>query len=314
MLIALLASLLGLAGLVWSADVFVAGSASLALRFGLSRMTVGLTLVAFGTSAPEILVSGAAALAGSPGLAVGNALGSNIANMGLVLGITVLLMPIPILRHTRAQDMPLYLGVAALAGLLLSDYRLAVHDGLILLGTCALILYLLWRYRSDSLTEEADLDQEELDPGRALRFFLGGLVVLLISARLLVWGATHLAMAAGISESVIGLTLVALGTSLPELATSVTAARKGHADLAVGNVIGSNVLNLLTVLPLPGLLAAGVVEASLVNRDYLVMLGISVLTALLLAGTGRRPLGRLAGLALVLSYGGYIGLLAVETL
>lgn len=314
MLIALLASLLGLAGLVWSADVFVAGSASLALRLGLSRMTVGLTLVAFGTSAPEILVSGAASLAGSPGLAVGNALGSNIANMGLVLGITVLLMPIPILRHSRTQDMPIYLGVAALAGLLLSDYRLAVHDGLILLGTCALILYLLWRYRSDSLTEEADLDQEELDPGRALRFFLGGLVLLLISARLLVWGATHLALEAGISESVIGLTLVALGTSLPELATSLTAARKGHADLAVGNVIGSNVLNLLTVLPLPGLLAAGAVEASLVNRDYLVMLGISVLTALLLAGTGRRPLGRLAGLALVLSYGGYIGLLAVETL
>ncbi len=307
MLTALAATLIGLVALVRSADIFVHGSAGLALRLGMTPATVGLTLVALGTSAPEILISGTAALTGSPGLAVANALGSNIANTGLVLGAAIALAPLAVARTSRVRDLPACIMVTLLVGVLLFDRHLALIEGLVLLAVLALVLLLLWRYPDAQLVEEAEEEMAQ-DQGRAawVRFF-AGLLVLLVSARLLVWGATRLALELDVSEELVGLSIVALGTSLPELATAVTAARRGHPGLVLGNVLGSNVLNLLTVLPLPALLAPGMVAAELAGRDYAVMLGVTLIAALILTLTGRRPVPRAAGWLLLILYGTYLG-------
>lgn len=309
MLVALAATLIGLVALVRSADLFVHGSAALALRLGMTPATVGLTLVALGTSAPEIMISGTAALTGSPGLAVANALGSNIANTGLVLGAAIALAPLAVARTSRVRDLPACVLVTALVGVVLLDHNLDIADGLVLLAVLAVILFLLWRYPDTHLVEAED----EVARDRNLRpwpRFFGGLVVLLVSARLLVWGASRLALELHVPEELVGLSVVALGTSLPELATAIAAVRRNHPGLVLGNVLGSNVLNLLTVLPLPALLAPGAVSATLAGRDYLVMLGLTLLAAVLLIITGRRPIPRPAGWLLMLVYAGYITWLA----
>ena len=315
MLIALLACVIGLVLLVWSADRFVAGAAGLALRLGMTPMTVGLTLVAFGTSAPEILVSATAALTGSSDLAIGNALGSNIANIGLVLALTLIARPILITADTRHQDLPVYLLVALLAGLFLLDGHLSRQDGILLLAAMALIGTLMWYFRrARPEAAEVEIPEHGSTTGRDWWLFISGLVVLLISARLLVWGAVKLALGLGVSETVIGLTLIAAGTSLPELAASVAAALRGHADLAIGNIVGSNVMNLLAVLPVPALLAPGLIDPALLLRDYPAMLGLSVLLMVLVLAAGRARLGRLAGLILLAGYAAYLTLLAAQSL
>jgi cation:H+ antiporter len=311
MLTALAATLIGLVALVRSADAFVHGSAGLALRLGMTPATVGLTLVALGTSAPEILISATAALTDSPGLAVANALGSNIANTGLVLGAAIALAPLAVARTSRVRDLPACIVVTLLAGALLFDRHLGFPEGLILLAVLALVLLLLWRFPDAQLVEEAE-EEMAREQGRAAWVrFLVGLVVLLASARLLVWGATRLALELNVSEELVGLSVVALGTSLPELATAVAAARRGHPGLVLGNVLGSNVLNLLTVLPLPALLAPGLVSAELAGRDYLVMLGMTLFAGLVLTVTGKRPVPRAAGWGLLFLYAAYIGWLGL---
>ena len=314
MLPALLACVFGLVILVWSADRFVGGAAGLALRLGMMPMTIGLTLVAFGTSAPEILVSATASLTGSSDLAIGNALGSNIANIGMVLAVTLLVRPILITPGTRQRDLPAYLLIAALTGLILLDGALTRREGALLLGALFVMGWLMWQFRQRDTLEEPELPAHGSSALKDWGLFISGLVMLLVSARLLVWGAVELALSLGVSETIIGLTLVAAGTSLPELAASVAAALRGHADLAIGNIVGSNIMNLVAVLPVPAMLAPGLMDPALVSRDFPAMLLLSAVLLILVLIAGRRKLGRVAGLVMLAGYTGYLTLLAAQSL
>lgn len=313
------AVLAGFVGLIWSADRFVEGSAALARRLGISKLTIGLTIVAFGTSAPEIMVSISASLRHAGALAVGNALGSNLANMGLVLAITALLVALPIQRHLLTRELPALLITTLLAGFTLHDGRLTRPEGALLLLALAVTLGLLAMGRRP---ETFDNDIPDYSRQAALFWFLAGLVTLIISSELLVWGGQNLALAAGVSPLVVGLTIIALGTSLPELAASVGSALKGHHDMALGNIIGSNLFNLLAVMALPGLIQAPTMDARVFSRDYLAMAAMTLLLAVAIAvdyrvrlgGTNRRRaplappqghLGRLIGAALLCGYVGY---------
>ncbi|WP_252176835.1 calcium/sodium antiporter [Endozoicomonas sp. 4G] len=308
MLIALAAILVGFIILTWSADRFVAGAAATASNMNVSRMLIGLTVVSIGTSAPEILVSLMAALQGFPGLAVGNAMGSNIANIGLVLGVTALIAPLPVKAALAKREIPLLVVISLVAGLCIANGYLGRIDGLILLAGLFITLYLMIRWQKQHPDEPLVEDEEipELSPAKAWLMLGSGLLLLLGSSQLLVWGATEIAKMMGISDLVIGLTIVAIGTSLPELAASVTSALKGHHDIALGNVIGSNIFNLLAVLSMPGLVAPGALDKAVILRDYPVMLGMTLLLALLcLIGKKPRQLGKVTGVALLSIYALY---------
>ncbi|MFP4132210.1 calcium/sodium antiporter [Thiohalospira sp.] len=279
--------LVGFVILVRAADRFIEGAAGLARNLGVSPLVVGLTIVGFGTSAPEMLVSGLAAWEGNSGIAIGNALGSNITNLALVLGVTALLIPMRVGSAILRREFPVMLLVMVAALLLLVDDRLSSLDGgLLLAGMVAYVGWLAWLARSDSSSTDpmvATLTEEipdALSTGRALVWTLVGLVLLLGSARLIVWGAATAAASLGISDLVIGLTVVAIGTSLPELAAALSSARKREFEMALGNVIGSNIFNLLGVLGLPGVIHATAVPAGVLERDFPVML---LLTALVFA-------------------------------
>lgn len=282
-LIYLLACFGGIAMLVWSADKFVQGAAAIAKHFGMSALMIGLTIVAIGTSAPEILVSSTAAIDGKQGLAIGNAMGSNIANIGLVLGITALIINLPVAGDIKRLELPALLITTIVTGLLLIDEHLGLVDGLILIGGLIIITLLLIR-KSQKSSDNSDLVQEaeelsDLPLSRAISWFIFALLILLVSSKLLVWAASGIAASFGVSEVIIGLTIVAIGTSLPELAASVAGAMKGHHDIAIGNVIGSNILNLMAVLSLPGLINPTDIDPSVLYRDYMVMLGLTLLMA-----------------------------------
>lgn len=311
-----IAILVGFVGLIWSADRFVNGAAAIAAQFGMPTLLIGLTIVAFGTSAPEILVSINAGLAGAGGLAVGNAVGSNLANIGLVLGITALIAPLPISRRLITREV-VYVAAATLAaGWVLFDLSITWHETLALFALLAFIVFLLIRQRSEH-PEMAEAEEVEeithlthVTPGKAWMLFSIGLVLLIIMSDILVWGATETAIRFGVSELIIGLTVVAIGTSLPELAASVASALKGHHDIALGNVLGSNMFNLLAVMAVPGLFAELNVESMAFSRDFLAMSG---LTALLIAmmiiavSTQPRPakLARWTGLLMLGPYLAY---------
>lgn len=302
---------------MWAADRFVLGSAAMAHNLGVSPLLIGLTVVGFGTSAPEMIVSSMAAGAGSPELSVGNALGSNIANIGMVLGASALVAPMSVRGTVLKRELPILIGCMLLATVLVLDAELGMMDGVVL--AVALFGLMAWIVRVGLRGEGGDEAESELpDPissGRALFWILVGLTLLLGSSRLLVWGASELARAAGVGPLVIGLSVVAIGTSLPELAASVVAAKRGEHDLAVGNVIGSNMFNTLGVLSLPGLIAPHEVPTLVLRRDLPVMFGI---TFLLFAMTRffLRPshLSRAEGALLVLAFVGYLALVfATET-
>ncbi len=312
----------GLIFLVWSADKFVQGSASIAKSLGMSTLMIGLTIVALGTSAPEILVSSTAALSGSQGLAIGNAIGSNIANIGLVLGITALIAQLPVTPLLKRQEIPAMLIVTLVAGLLLMDQHLGLMDGIILVSGIFVLMALLYKKSKNSpsdnhIADEMD-DIELLSLRQGIAWFCVALIILLISSKLLVWGATGIARTFGVSEVIIGLTIVAIGTSLPELAASVAGALKGHHDIAIGNVVGSNVLNLLAVLSLPGLLAPAAVDADVIYRDYPMMLGITLLMTLFATSrflsSGKSVISKGEGSILLICYFAYLAFLAKATL
>ena len=319
MLYPVLAVVFGVAALVWSADRFVHGAAAMAKNFGVSVFIIGLTVVAFGTSAPEIVISTSASLEGSPELAIGNAIGSNIANIGLILGITALFGALPIQRQTVREDLPILLVITLVAGGLLYDMKLDQIDGVILLVMLLAYLYFLIRHKKTTEgTEEEDvflaeieeeIEDEHLTNAQASFKFITGLVVLLGSAKLMVWGAQEIALAMGISEAIIGLTLVALGTSLPELAASISSVTKGHHDLAIGNIIGSNVFNLLTVLPMPALLAPSVLEPEIFSRDYALMLTLTLLLLILPFLGKRNHITAVKGIFLLSLYVAYYAVL-----
>jgi cation:H+ antiporter len=277
----------GLALLIWSADKFVEGAAALARLLGVSIMIIGITIVGFGTSAPEIVVSIVAVMQNTPDIAIGNALGSNIANIGLILGITAILAPIPIATRLFKTEYPLLILATVVMTWSLYDLTLDIVDGCALLGLLLLILYHLIREhrRHPAAYAKEEHESEELvhtmKMPAAIGWLLLGLLVLVSSSKLLVWGATGIALALGISELIIGLTVVALGTSLPELAASIASLRKGKPDLAIGNVIGSNLFNSLAVIGLPALFTTFSIDAAARSRDLSVVIGLTLMLILL---------------------------------
>ncbi len=304
---------LGIVALVWGADRFVLGAAGVARNLGVSTLVIGLVIVGFGTSAPELLVSAMAGLEGATGLAVGNALGSNIANVGLVLGTTALIVPLAVHSGVLKREFPVLLFMCFAVLILLWDGYLGRLDGFILVAALVGLIY--WTVRlalrerdHDPLQAEvAEEIPESITMGAAVLWLVVGLVVLLAGARMVVWGAVNIAHAFGVSEVIIGLTIVAIGTSLPELAASIMGALKGEPDLAIGNVVGSNLFNLLGVLGLPALIHPEVLDASVLSRDYPVMLGLTLALFLLVYSRRRTPrIGRGSGFLLLGAYGAYM--------
>lgn len=270
----------GLLVLVWSADRFVDGASAIANRAGLSPMLIGLTIVSVGTSAPEILISVMSALADSGELAVGNALGSNIANIGLVLGATLVITDIGLHRSTVFTDLPLLVIVVLITWGLLSDYQLSLGDSLILLTLLVLFFLRIFRQARISDSNGQTQDIPAMGMARAWASFLGGLLLLIGSSRVLVWSASNIALSLGVSELVIGLTIVAVGTSLPELAASIASALKGQADMAIGAIVGSNMFNILLVLAIPGLWSDLSLPSAVVGRDMVAVFLTSFVLAL----------------------------------
>jgi cation:H+ antiporter len=315
MLIATLAVVSGFILLVWGADRLVVGAAATARNLGISPLIIGLTIVGIGTSAPEMVVSAVAAWQGNPSIGTGNALGSNITNVALVLGITALVAPIRVESRILAREFPLLLVIMAFALWLASDSDLARVDGLLLIGGMGLLIaWLIWQGLQPSLPAAEPLAEEyaaeipqDLSTPRALFWLLSGMTILLASARLLVWGAVDLATLLGISDLVIGLTVIALGTSLPELAASVTAALRREHEIAIGNVIGSNMFNLLGVLGLPAAIAPHPIAGEMLWRDFPMMIALTLALWLMARGLRHRSqLTRSKGLLLLAGYLGYL--------
>ena len=317
MWVPLLLLIFGFIALVWSADRFLSGAAACATNLGVSKMLIGLTVVSVGTSAPEILVATFAALDDKPLLAVGNAIGSNIANIGLVLGITALIAPLPFSSTVRRQELPWLLAATGFTLVLLFDQHLSRLDGLLLLLGLFVILYLLMRGQSEdelsaSLQEELD-ELPEMTTPQAVAWLGLGLIVLLISAQVLVYAATWIAQALGVSDMIIGLTIVAVGTSLPELAATIGSAVKGHPDIAIGNVVGSNILNILAVLCVPGILSGATIDAVSLWRDCGMMLALTLMLALFAYGINSRPvITRFEGAVMLLFWIGYNSVLVQQ--
>ena len=311
----------GFIALIWSADRFLAGAASTATNLGVSKMLIGLTIVSVGTSAPEILVALAAALEDNPLLAVGNAIGSNIANIGLVLGVTALIAPLPFSQAVLRKELPWLIGATVGALLLLFDLELSAFDGLLLLSALGAIFYRLVTNReraTDEIHHNLANELEEIPQmttGHAAIWLVVGLTVLLASAELLVWAASTIADRLGVNDIIIGLTIVAIGTSLPELAATVGSALKGHTDIAIGNVVGSNILNILAVLCVPGLVNTTYIESVSLWRDCGMMLALTLMLALFAyAVNSRQYITRFEGAVMLSAWIGYNMLLVQQAL
>lgn len=320
MMLAVLAIIGGFALLVWSADRFVEGAAATARHAGMPSLLIGMVIVGFGTSAPEMVVSGMAALVDKPDIALGNALGSNIANTGLILGITALIAPITVHSKIVRRELPLLLMIGVLAGVLLWDNALTRFESLLLLagffGLIGWSIFAALGSRDDVLATEMEqeLTARSMPLGRALFWLAAGLVLLIVSSRILVWGAVDIAQALGVSDLVIGLTIIALGTSLPELAASVIATRKGEHDIAIGNVVGSNMFNLLAVIGIAGVIAPmQSVAAEVLSRDWPTMMAMTIALFVMAYGfRGEGRINRVEGLLLLTSYGAYNAYLVIS--
>lgn len=306
-----IAIIVGLIVLIWSADRFVSGAVATALKLGMTPMMIGITIVAFGTSAPELIVSATAALSGASNLAVGNAIGSNIANIAFVLGATAMVSAIPLKKSILKVEFPVLLLATLIATLLIWDQVIDFMDGVFFLIILIVSLGALALLQQDTDSEEIDeiADNKNISAKKAYLLLFGSIILLLASSKLLVWGATGVALNLGISELVIGLTIVAIGTSLPELAASIASALKGHHDLALGNIIGSNLFNLLAVLAIPAFINAPVLSNELISRDYTFMLVLTGGLAMLVYGKvllKKKDIGKVVGLLLLASYCAYL--------
>ena len=316
MWLAVIAVLIGLAILVWSADLFVDGATALAKKFNVPSFLIGVLILGVGTSAPEMVVSVLAALEGSPDLALGNAYGSNIINIALVLGATVLISPIIIRKGIIKRDLPLLVLITMVAAWQLRDGQLDQADAIVLIAllvvTLGIQIVLSLRegnheHEGEPIAESDDAEHIQQTLTRGLISLVIGMLLLVISSRAIVWGAVELATLWGVSELVIGLTIVAVGTSLPELVSSLSAARKGEHDMALGNIIGSNIFNTLGVVGLAALIAPITVSPIILSRDIVAM-GLVTLLLLVLCGfafMSKRPFGRTSGSTLVLFFVGY---------
>ncbi len=325
MLIHILILLIALTVLVWSADKFVYGASSLARNFGISPMIIGLTIVAMGSSAPEMMVAATASMQGSPNTAIGNAIGSNITNIALVLGITALVKPLVVSSSTIKQELPFVLLLTLIAYWLLKDNRFTFGEGVFLMTvffvfiSTLLIRALIQRKNNnkidDPMISEAEQEiPEETNTASALFWLIAGIVLLVGSAHYLVDSASFIAKAFGISDLVIGLTVIAIGTSLPELAASIASVIKKEDDLALGNIIGSNIFNILAVLPFAGLFAPGNIDPEVGLRDAPIMIAITLLLFALCFSRkkGFFRITRLKGALLLICYVGYQVLLFTQ--
>ena len=312
-LLSVMAIIIGFGLLVWGAERFVHGAAAIAKNFGVSPLIIGLTVVGIGTSAPEILISIVAAYQGNPALAVGNALGSNITNIALVLGITAIVIPLTVKSETLRREYPIMFIIMLVALMLVMDNHLGQMDGVILISGLFFMLYWMIqqgkKQKRDPMEKEFEQEIPDISTQKALIWFFIGLVLLIVSSRGLVWGSVNIAKAAGISDLVIGLTIIAIGTSLPELAASIVSALKKEPDIAIGNIIGSNMFNLLVVFGIPGLMSPHIIDSAILERDFPFMIGLSI--ALFMTAYGFKGEGRINRYEGGLLLGGYIAYMVV---
>ncbi|OEY70911.1 calcium/sodium antiporter [Rheinheimera salexigens] len=321
MLWAILALVSGLALLVWSADKFVDGAAATAGYAGMPPLLIGMVIVGFGTSAPEMVVSAIAAMDGNPALAIGNAYGSNITNIALILGLVALISPIAVNSQVVRKEIPILMLVTLFAGWQLYDGHLSQADAWGLLGVFFVVMgWSIWqgmRNTKDNYSTQtvAELSENDMTLKQAIMWLIIGLVLLIIASRLVVFGAVFIAESLGVSDLVIGLTVVAIGTSLPELAASLIAIKKGEHDLALGNVIGSNLFNTLAVVGIAAAIEPLTLDSVVLTRDWTIM---ALLTAaLFIMSYGYKKQGRinrLEGGVLMLVYFGYTGYLVSTVL
>ena len=312
LLINSLAIITGFIALIWSADRFIFGAAASARNLNISPLIIGLTIVGFGTSAPEMLVSTFASLDGSPALAIGNALGSNITNIALVLGATALIIPLNVHSRILRKELPMLIIAMLLALVLIIDGSLDFTDGILLFGSLILVM---WWITHQALTERNhDAMEDEYDDeipcnvpmSKAIFWLFAGLVLLIASSKLLVFGAVNIATAMGISELVIGLTIIAIGTSLPELAATIAGAMKNEHDIAIGNIVGSNLFNILGVMAIPGILAPGPLAEGILERDIPVVFTLTMAVFIMSYGfKGPGRINRIEGGILLSSFFAY---------
>lgn len=322
MLLFLLAVVFGLALLVWSAGRFVDGSAAAARHFKVPPLLIGMVIVGFGTSAPEMMVSAISSLQGKPDIALGNVFGSNITNIALILGLTAMISPIAVQSAVLRKELPVLTLMTAIAAFLMYDGMLGRIDALILLLLFALLMgWSIWeglRKPGDEFGAEMEeeLEQHKMPLGKASTLIAAGLVLLLVSSQMLVWGAVGVAETLGVSDIVIGLTVVAVGTSLPELASSLVAARKGEHDIALGNILGSNLFNILAVAGVAGSISPAAIDQTVFSRDIMIMLLLTI--SLFVVGYGFRGEGtgrinRVEGSVLLGSYIAYTAWLVLTS-
>ncbi|GAA0853973.1 calcium/sodium antiporter [Aliiglaciecola litoralis] len=312
MLWSTLAIILGLPILIWSAERFIHGASYTAGHFGISPLFIGMFIIGFGTSAPEIIVSVFAALQGNGGLALGNAFGSNITNITLVVGVTALLSPIVVKSDIVRKELPILLAVTFFAVWQIVDLKLSHDDAFALLGLFVILLsWTVWqsiKQPNDQLGEQVADEVEQADAKLLphMLWLIGGLVVLIISSRVLVWGAVEVAEYFQVSDVIIGLTIIGIGTSLPELISSIIAVRKNEHELAIGNIVGSNLFNTLAVVGIAGVIQPVDIDSTFLYRDGLLMLGVTIALLIFCLGIkGPGKINRLEGLALLLCFIGY---------
>ncbi|HHX8496004.1 TPA: calcium/sodium antiporter [Vibrio diabolicus] len=303
--------IVGLVLLVWSADKLVFGSAAIARNVGISPLVIGMTILAMGSSAPEMMVSATAAWDGKTDTAVGNVLGSNIANIALILGITALIKPLSISSAVIRRELPLMIAVTVLAGILLWNSHLGFYEGVLLFVLFGAFLFAMLQIsRKEQKSGDVFLDDQEseipegVSNPKAIMWVIIGLILLPLAASMLVDNAVIIAKYFGMSDLVIGLTIIAIGTSLPELAASLAGVLKGEDDMAVGNIIGSNVFNILAVMGIPGIINPSVLSEYAMGRDFWVMLGVSLLLVAMCLGKSR-SINRIEGAILFACFLGY---------
>ena len=299
--------------LLYGADRFITGAAATARNLGVSPLIIGLTIVGFGTSAPEILISVVSSMGGNPGLAIGNAIGSNITNIALVLGTTALITPLDVRSETLRREYPILFAVTLVVLVLLMDGYFSRLDGLIMLAglvglTYGIVLIGMRSRTTDPISQEfaQEIPAKGMKTPRAVLWFSIGFLLLLLGSKLLVMGAVEIAHMWGVSDLVIGLTIVAIGTSLPELAASIMSALKKEPDIAIGNIIGSNMFNLLAVLSLPGIIDPGPLQHEVMSRDFPIMIGLTVLLFVMAYGfKGPGRINRIEGGLLLMAFIAY---------
>ena len=322
MLTFFLAIVIGLVLLIWSSDLFVDGATSIARNLGVSPLIVGMLIIGFGTSAPEMLVAATAAFEGNPELGIGNALGSNITNISLVLGLTAIFYVLPVHSQLLRKELPLVLAAALLSWVLLFDGYFSRIDAIILLIALASVLsWMISSVKKEAKHHDPLIDDtigelpENLPLKKSIIWTVVGLAFLLLSSKMLVWGASSVASQLGISDLIIGRTIIAIGTSLPELAATISSARKGETDLAVGNIVGSNLFNTLAVLAIPGIIQPLEIPEGVLSRDMPIMVGLTVLLLIFSFGcvkNSRLKINRVKGFILVFAFIAYETLLYIQ--